>query len=95
MQAETVIHPRSRFNSILGGILIGRRCIIHERSQIGASPKDHSSAKPGGVNLGDYVIVEAGSIVEAGGTEIGEGSIIQVGSRIGSGAKIGKVRSLL
>lgn len=42
--------------------------------------------------MGDYVVVEVGSVVEAGNTEIGEGTTVQVGSRIGSGAKIGKVR---
>jgi dynactin-6 len=45
----------------------------------------------GGVTLGDYVVVEVGSVIESGGTEIGEGCVIQVGSKIGSGAKLGKV----
>jgi dynactin 6 len=36
MQAETIIHPRARFDSTQGSILIGRRCIIHERAQIGS-----------------------------------------------------------
>jgi len=44
----------------------------------------------GGVTLGDYVVVEVGSVIESGGTEIGEGCVIQVGSKIGSGAKLGK-----
>ncbi|KAK5987738.1 Dynactin subunit 6-like protein [Cladobotryum mycophilum] len=90
IQAESIVHPRSRFESNLGSILIGRRCIIHERCHIGATPEDRQNASPGGVTLGDYVLVEVGSVIEAGGTEIGEGSVIQVGSRIGSGAKIGK-----
>ncbi|CAM1505693.1 Fc.00g113300.m01.CDS01 [Cosmosporella sp. VM-42] len=90
MQAETVVHPRSRFESNLGSILIGRRCLIHERTHLGARPADIQTAKPGGVALGDYVIVEVNTVIEAGGTEIGEGSLIQVGARIGSGAKIGK-----
>lgn len=50
-----------------------------------------ATARSGGVSLGDYVMVEAGSVVECGGTEIGEGTILQIGSRICSGAKIGKV----
>ncbi|KPM34740.1 hypothetical protein AK830_g11828 [Neonectria ditissima] len=90
MQAETVVHPRSRFESHLGSLIIGRRCLIHEQTHIGARPADIDSAKPGGVALADYVIIEAGCVVEAGNTEIGEGSIIQAGSKIGSGAKIGK-----
>ncbi|KJZ74578.1 hypothetical protein HIM_05928 [Hirsutella minnesotensis 3608] len=90
MQAETVIHPRARFESNLGSILVGRRCVIHERAHVGARPKDSIGTKPGGVMLGDYVVVEVGSIIEAGNTEVGEGTAIQVGSRIGSGAKIGK-----
>ncbi|KAM4063151.1 bacterial transferase hexapeptide (six repeats) domain-containing protein [Hirsutella rhossiliensis] len=90
MQSETVVHPRAKFESHLGSILIGRRCIIHERAHIGARPGDIAAAKPGGVVFGDYVVVEVGSRVEAGDTEIGEGTTVQVGSRIGSGAKIGK-----
>lgn len=91
MQAETLIHPRSRFESNLGSILVGRRCLIHERTHLGARPADISKAKPGGVSLGDYVMIEAGAVIEAGGTEIGEGSVIQLGARVGSGARIGKV----
>ncbi|KAJ3525671.1 hypothetical protein NM208_g11539 [Fusarium decemcellulare] len=90
MQAETVVHPRSKFESNLGAILIGRRCLIHERTHLGARPADIESAKPGGIALADYVTIEAGSIVEAGGTEIGEGSLIQAGANIGSGCRIGK-----
>lgn len=91
IQSETVIHPRSRFDSNLGSILVGRRCIIHERAHIGAIPHGANNIKSGGVVLGDYVVVEAGSVIEAGNTEIGEGTVVQVGSRIGSGAIIGKV----
>lgn len=91
MQAETVIHPRARFDSTRGSILVGRRCVIHERAHLGIAPQDPDNSRTGGVTVGDYVIIEVGAQVEAGGTEIGEGSIIQVGSRIGSGARIGKV----
>lgn len=91
IQAESVVHPRCQLESNLGSILIGRRCLIHERTHIGARPEDLATARPGGVALGEYVVVEAGSVIEAGGTDIGEGTVIQVGSRIGSGAKIGKV----
>jgi dynactin-6 len=92
MQAETVIHPRSRIESSVGSVLVGRRCIVQERVHLGAPP-DNTGKAAGGVSLGDYVLIEAGSVIEAGGTEIGEGSVIQVGSRIGSGARIGKVRA--
>lgn len=91
MQAETVIHPRARFDSTLGSILIGRRCVIQERAHLGIRPQDLQSASAGGVSVGDYVIIEVGSQIETGGTEIGEGTVIQIGSKIGSGAKIGKV----
>lgn len=90
MQSETVVHPRSRFESNIGSILIGRRCIIHERVHIGARPADLNTAKPGGVVLGDYVVVEVGTVIESGDTEIGEGTTLQVGCKIGSGAKIGR-----
>ncbi|TWU75032.1 hypothetical protein ED733_006321 [Metarhizium rileyi] len=90
MQSETVVHPRSRFESNLGSILIGRRCIVHERTYIGARPVGADTARPGSVVLGDYVVVEVGTVIEAGDTEIGEGTTLQVGCRIGSGAKIGR-----
>ena len=91
IQAESVVHPRCRFDSTRGSVLVGRRCIIHERTQIGAQPADIGTPGIGGVVIGDYVVVEVGSTIESGDTEIGEGTVIQVGSRIGSGAKIGKV----
>ncbi|CEI41335.1 hypothetical protein FVEN_g3581 [Fusarium venenatum] len=90
MQTETVIHPRSKFESNYGSILIGRRCLVHERVHMGARPADLDTAKPGGIVLGDYVAIEAGSTIESGGTEIGEGTVVQPGSIIGSGARIGK-----
>jgi dynactin 6 len=89
IQSETVVHPRSRLESLNGSILIGRRCIVHERTHIGANPA--SEEQSGGVALGDYVTVEVAAVIEAGGTEISEGTIIGVGSRVGGGAKIGKV----
>lgn len=92
IQAETVVHPRCRFQSNQGSILLGRRCIIHERAHIGAPAEDEENMGSGGVAIGDYVQVEVGAIVESGGTEIGEGTLVQVGSTIGSGSKIGKVR---
>lgn len=91
IQSETVVHPRSRFESNEGSVLVGRRCIIHERAHIGARVQDMAKARSGGVTLGDYVQIEVGAVIECGGTEIGEGTVIQVGSRIGCGAKIGKV----
>ncbi|PHH65930.1 hypothetical protein CDD81_878 [Ophiocordyceps australis] len=90
VQSETVIHPRCKLESNLGSILIGRRCIIAERAHVGARPANQEAAQPGGVVVGDYVVVDAACVIEAGDTQVGEGTNIQVGSRIGSGAKIGK-----
>lgn len=72
--------------------MIGRRCIIHERAQVGAVPQDLDNAKPGGVSVGEYVIIEVDAVVESGDTEIGDFSLLQVGARVGAGARIGKVR---
>ena len=91
IQAETVVHPRSRLESNEGSILLGRRCIVYERVHIGALPRDIENARPGGVSIGDYVMIEVGTVIEAGATDIEEGCTIQVGCRIGSGARIGKV----
>ncbi|KAL2755525.1 hypothetical protein ACRALDRAFT_2084753, partial [Sodiomyces alcalophilus JCM 7366] len=87
IQSESVIHPRARLESTSGSILVGRRCIVHERTHVGSTDGDETS---GGVVLGDYVTVESGSVVEAGGTEIGEGTVVGVKARIGRGAKVGK-----
>lgn len=91
IQSETVVHPRCRFESSQGSILVGRRCIIQERAHIGAPGEGGDSPNAGGVVLGDYVQVEVGVVIETGGTDIGEGTLIQVGSKIGKGAKVGKV----
>lgn len=88
IQSESVIHPRARLESTSGSILVGRRCIVHERTHVGSTDGDESS---GGVVLGDHVTVETGSVIEAGGTEIGEGTVVGVRARIGKGAQVGKV----
>ncbi|KAG6192567.1 hypothetical protein E4U27_002734 [Claviceps purpurea] len=90
IQSESIIHPRARLESHSGSILIGRRCIVHERTHIGARPADPGTARSGGVVLGDYVVVEVGTVIEAGDTQVGEGTTLQVGCKIGSGAKIGR-----
>jgi dynactin 6 len=92
IMSETVVHPRCRLESMAGSLLIGKRGIVQERSQIGACPSAGEDNYKGGVTLGDYVTVEVGVVVEAGGTEIGEGTTLGVGVRVGSGARIGKVR---
>lgn len=91
IQSETVVHPRSKFESNSGSILIGRRCLIHERTHLGTRPVDPDTAQRGGIVLADFVTIEAGSVIEAGNTEIGEGTVVHAGSTIGSGARIGKV----
>lgn len=89
IMSESVVHPRSRLDSTTGSILVGKRCIVHERTHVGAPP---AGGREGGISIGDYVTVEAAAIIEAGGTEIGEATVIGIGSRIGAGAKVGKVR---
>jgi dynactin 6 len=90
ISSESVVHPRARLDSANGRVTIGRRCIIHERTHIGAAGTDHT---PGafGVQLDDYVTVEVSAVIESGETSISEGTVIGIGSRIGKGAKIGKV----
>ena len=88
ISSESVVHPRCRFESMAGSLLVGKRCIVHKRTHIGAPP---ANGVEGDVSIADYVTVEAGAVVEAGGTVIGEGSVIGIGAKIGAGAKIGKV----
>ena len=92
ISSESVIHPRAKIDSLGGPINIGRRCIVHERTVVGA-PVDGAIPTGHGVTMGDYVTVEVGSVIETGGTVIGDDSIIGVACRIGTGATIGRVRS--
>lgn len=96
LRTESLVHPRAKIESLAGAIDIGKRCIVHERTHVGALPSGDSrrAGSSGGgaaVTLMDYCTVEVGSTVEAGGTVIGEGTIVGVASRIGSGATVGKV----
>ncbi|CAJ2504997.1 Uu.00g123910.m01.CDS01 [Anthostomella pinea] len=94
--SESVVHPRARLDSALGRITIGRRCVVHERTSLGAAPASAPASDPtilntqGGVTIGDYATLEVGAVVEAGGTVVGEGCVVGIGCRIGSGAKLGK-----
>ncbi|RYO85811.1 hypothetical protein DL766_003767 [Monosporascus sp. MC13-8B] len=76
VSAESVINPRAKLDSSNGRVTIGRRCIIHERTHIGAAPTNPSPADSrDGVMIHDYATVEVGATVEAGGTVIGEGTL--------------------
>ncbi|KUI69269.1 Dynactin subunit 6 [Cytospora mali] len=96
IRSESVVHPRAKIESLVGPIDIGRRCIVHERTHIGA-PGDRGKISAEGTNavtILDYCTVEVAATVEAGGTVIGEGTVVGVGSRVGSGAVIGKYCTL-
>ncbi len=87
VSSESVIHPRAKLDSSSGPVNIGRRCIVHERTHIGAPV----ASGEGSVTLADYVTVEVGAVIETGGTTVGEGSVVGVQCRVESGASIGKV----
>lgn len=99
LRTESLVHPRARLESSTGPIDVGKRCIIQERTHVGAIPrtpgpvpaKNDTASGGDGVLLKDYSVVEAGSVIEAGGTVIGEGTRVGVGSRIERGAIIGDV----
>ncbi|KAI1194351.1 trimeric LpxA-like protein [Nemania serpens] len=91
INSESVVHPRAKLDSSHGRITIGRRCIVHERANIGAASADPTpSESRDGVIISDYASVEVGAVIESGGTLIGEGCQVGVGSRVGRGAKLGK-----
>ncbi|TGJ88426.1 hypothetical protein E0Z10_g347 [Xylaria hypoxylon] len=91
ISSESVVHPRAKLDSANGRITIGRRCIVHERTNIGAVSADPTpSESRDGVVVSDYATVEVGVVIESGGTVIGEGCHVGVGSRIGKGAQLGK-----
>lgn len=92
IRSESVVHPRAKIESQAGPIDIGRRCIVHERTHIGAEgargqPPEYANT----ITILDYCTIEVAATIETGGTVIGEGTVVGVGSRIGSGAVIGKV----
>ncbi|KAI1472909.1 trimeric LpxA-like protein [Daldinia caldariorum] len=91
ISGETVIHPRAKLDSSNGRITIGRRCIIHERTSIGAASADPTpSESRDGVFISDCANIEVGAVLESGGTLIGEGCLVGVGCRVGKGARLGK-----
>ncbi|CAD6506143.1 BgTH12-07073 [Blumeria graminis f. sp. triticale] len=85
--ANTVIHPRSKLNSMNVPISIGNNCIISERCRIGLQG-DSSTSEVLSINIENGVIIETGAVVEA--SIIGEGCILEVNSKIGKGAILGK-----
>ncbi|KAK4677134.1 hypothetical protein QC764_407940 [Podospora pseudoanserina] len=89
ISSESVIHPRAKLDSLAGRITIGRRCVVHERTMIGAIGTSGKVTEQA-VTLGDYVTVEVAASIEAGNTIIGEGTTVGVGSKVGAGAVIGK-----
>lgn len=98
LRTESLVHPRAKIESQTGPVDIGRRCVVHERTQIGAAPSLAGSVPPSpsaggdtGVTISDYCTIQVGAVIEAGGTLIKEGTVIGVGSRIGKGAVIGEV----
>ncbi|KAI5921239.1 trimeric LpxA-like protein [Camillea tinctor] len=91
INSESVVHPRAKLDSSNGRITIGRRCIVHERTSIGAASADpRPSESRDGVYIHDYATIEVNVVIESGGTMIGEGCHVGVGSKIGKGAKLGK-----
>ncbi|KAI6091531.1 trimeric LpxA-like protein [Hypoxylon rubiginosum] len=91
ISSESVVHPRAKLDSSNGRITIGRRCIVHERTSIGAVSADPKpSESRDGVVISDYATVEVGAVIESGGTMIGEGCVVGIGCKIGKGAKLGK-----
>jgi dynactin-6 len=90
IHSESVVHPRAKLDSLAGRITIGRRCVIHERTTLGAVGTSGRITEAA-VTLGDYVTVEVGAAIEAGETVIGEGTVVGVGVRVGAGAVVGKV----
>ncbi|KAI1490217.1 trimeric LpxA-like protein [Biscogniauxia mediterranea] len=90
ISAESVVHPRAKLDSSNGRITIGRRCIVHERTSIGAASADpRPSESRDGVYIHDYATIEVNAVIESGGTKIGEGCHVGVGCKIGKGAKLG------
>ncbi|RQM06301.1 hypothetical protein DH86_00001106 [Scytalidium sp. 3C] len=85
--AKSVVHPRTRLNSTYAPITVGSNCILSERSSIGLQDP-LSTGQEQGVVIGDFVIIEAGAVVEA--QRIGDGSLIEVNAKIGKGAILGK-----
>ncbi|KAK4103266.1 trimeric LpxA-like protein [Parathielavia hyrcaniae] len=94
IHGESVVHPRAKLDSLAGRITVGRRCVVHERSTLGAVFGASGRITEAAVTLGDYVTVEVGAAIEAGETVVGEGTVVGVGARVGAGAVVGKYCTL-
>ena len=95
---DTVIHP---LVSIYPRSVIGRRCVIHSGTVIGADGygfatekgRHHKVPQIGIVRIGDDVEIGAGTTIDRasiGETVIGEGTKIDDQVMIGHGAKVGR-----
>ncbi|KAF3761606.1 trimeric LpxA-like protein [Cryphonectria parasitica EP155] len=90
LRTESLVHPRAKIESQIGPIDVGKRCIVQERTHVGAAGSVGVAADEAqGVTIYDYCTVQAGAVVEAGGTVVGEGTLVGVGARVGRGARIG------
>ena len=96
--ADTVVHGNA---TLYANVRVGRRCVIHSGAIIGAdgfgfTPDDagrlQAIAQLGGVNIGDDVVVGAGTAIDCGtlaDTVVGDGVKIDNQVQIGHNCDIG------
>lgn len=104
LRTESLVHPRARIESHAGPVDVGKRCIVQERTTVGALPQNPESVPPrtptdtseshgaDGASPRNTTGVTIGdySVVEAGAVIEAGGTVIGEGARIGVGSRIGR-----
>lgn len=81
---NTFIHPYAKLRAEHGNVIIGKDCIIAEKTVVGPGERGGEA----GCMLGDGVSIETGAVVEA--RRIGDHSTVEVNATLGVGCMIGK-----
>lgn len=106
LRTESLVHPRARIESHAGPVDVGKRCIVQERTTVGAlpltpGPVPLKAAEPAadGHDAGESskntanatgVTLRDYCVVEAGAVIEAGGTVIGEGTRVGVGSRIGR-----
>lgn len=106
LRTESLVHPRARIESHAGPVDVGKRCIVQERTIVGALPltpgpvptkktdpadgHDADSGKDKNNNNTTGVTLRDYCVVEAAAVIESGGTVIGEGTRVGVGSRIGR-----
>ncbi|KAK5153592.1 hypothetical protein LTS14_007286 [Recurvomyces mirabilis] len=83
---NVVLHPYARIRAEGGSVSIGKGSIVYENAVVGTSKSDGDGG--GDVEVGEFVTIETGAVVEA--KSVGMGTEVGVKVLIGRGVVVGE-----